>query len=203
MLQHGHRLRSLCNRIYYGADTHVPLHAQRLLRFASSDFDGYSRTSRVQVSIKTAMKKEQVRERDRGTRAKCGSRHPDRSRDEKCDSVHTPYSYALQLYRTGRVAGQLKTHHLWHHNSVNQSIDNTRPEPHVSSTPSQPGSGSSAAAAAHRARARGSACHSATATLPAPPSYHGHRECTAAYLLLLWIPNYLRTSRAHCRLITD
>ena len=39
MLQHGHRLRSLGNRIYYGASTHVPLHAQRLLRFAS-DLDG-------------------------------------------------------------------------------------------------------------------------------------------------------------------
>ena len=51
----------------YGAGTHVPLHAQRLLRFAS-DFDGYSRTSRVQVPIKTAMKKEQVRERERYTR---------------------------------------------------------------------------------------------------------------------------------------
>ena len=35
MLQHGHRSRSLCNRIYYGARTHVPLDAQRLLRFAS------------------------------------------------------------------------------------------------------------------------------------------------------------------------
>ena len=39
MLQHDHRSRSLCNRIYYGASTHVPLHAQRLLRFAS-DLDG-------------------------------------------------------------------------------------------------------------------------------------------------------------------
>ena len=39
MLQHGHRSRSLCNRIYYGARTHVPLDAQRLLRFAS-DLDG-------------------------------------------------------------------------------------------------------------------------------------------------------------------
>ena len=64
MLQHGHRLRSLCNRIYYGASTHVPLHAQRLLRFAS-DLDGCWRTSRVRAPIKTAMKKEQVRERER------------------------------------------------------------------------------------------------------------------------------------------
>ena len=39
MLQHDHRSRSLCNRIYYGARTHVPLDAQRLLRFAS-DLDG-------------------------------------------------------------------------------------------------------------------------------------------------------------------
>ena len=64
MLQHGHRSRSLCNRIYYGARTHVPLDAQRLLGFAS-DLDGYWRTSRVRVPIKTAMKKEQVRERER------------------------------------------------------------------------------------------------------------------------------------------
>ena len=34
MLQHDHRSRSLCNRIYYGARTHVPLDAQRLLGFA-------------------------------------------------------------------------------------------------------------------------------------------------------------------------
>ena len=39
MLQHDHRSRSLCNHIYYGARTHVPLDAQRLLRFAS-DLDG-------------------------------------------------------------------------------------------------------------------------------------------------------------------
>ena len=64
MLQHGHRSRSLCNRIYYGARTHVPLDAQRLLRFAS-DLDGNLRTSRAQVPVKTAMKKEQVRERER------------------------------------------------------------------------------------------------------------------------------------------
>ena len=67
MLQHDHRSRSLCNRIYYGARTHVPLDAQRLLRFAS-DLDGYWRTGRVRVPIKTAMKKEQVRERERYTR---------------------------------------------------------------------------------------------------------------------------------------
>ena len=41
--------------------------AQRLLRFAS-DLDGYWRTGRVRVPIKTAMKKEQVRERERYTR---------------------------------------------------------------------------------------------------------------------------------------
>ena len=64
MLQHGHRLRSLCNRIYYGASTHVPLHAQRLLRFAS-DLDGDMLTARDHVAVKTAMKKEQVRENAR------------------------------------------------------------------------------------------------------------------------------------------
>ena len=67
MLQHDHRSRSLCNRIYYGARTHVPLDAQRLLRFAS-DLDGSLRTSRAQGPVKTAMKKEQVRERERYTR---------------------------------------------------------------------------------------------------------------------------------------
>ena len=54
-------------------DTHVPVDAQRLLRFAS-DLDGYWRTGRVRVPIKTAMKKEQVRERERYMR-KRGSRH--------------------------------------------------------------------------------------------------------------------------------
>ena len=67
MLQHDHRSRSLCNRIYYGARTHVPLDAQRLLRFAS-DLDGCWRTSRVPAPIKTAMKNEQVREGERYTR---------------------------------------------------------------------------------------------------------------------------------------
>ena len=72
MLQHGHRLRSLCNRIYYSMEpsahsTHVPLHAQRLLRFAS-DLDGDMLTARDHVAVKTAMKKEQVRERERYTR---------------------------------------------------------------------------------------------------------------------------------------
>ena len=67
MLQHDHRSRSLCNRIYYGARTHVPLDAQRLLRFAS-DLDGSLRTSRAQGPVKTAMKKEQVRERERSRR---------------------------------------------------------------------------------------------------------------------------------------
>ena len=38
-----------------------------MLRFAS-DLDGYWRTGRVRVPIKTAMKKEQVRERERYTR---------------------------------------------------------------------------------------------------------------------------------------
>ena len=52
---------SLCNRIYYGARTHVPLDAQRLLGFAS-DLDGRIAASRGYAPIKTAMKKEQVRE---------------------------------------------------------------------------------------------------------------------------------------------
>ena len=64
MLQHGHRLRSLCNRIYYGAGTHVPLHAQRLLRFAS-DLDGDMLTARDHVAVKTAMEQRQARERER------------------------------------------------------------------------------------------------------------------------------------------
>ena len=67
MLQHDHRSRSLCNRIYYGARTHVPLDAQRLLGFAS-DLDGRQRASRGYAPIKTAMEKEQVRERERYTR---------------------------------------------------------------------------------------------------------------------------------------
>ena len=64
MLQHGHRSRSLCNRIYYGAETAVPFTLARLLGLAS-DLDGDQRTSRAQVAVKTAMKKEQVRERER------------------------------------------------------------------------------------------------------------------------------------------
>ena len=56
MLQHGHRLRSLCNLIYYEVGTHVPLHAQRL----------YSVCSDLH-RILTGMKKEQVRERERCT----------------------------------------------------------------------------------------------------------------------------------------
>ena len=64
MLQHDHRSRSLSNvRIYYGART-VPLDAQRLIQFAS-DLDGDMVTSRDHVPVKTAMKKEQVRERER------------------------------------------------------------------------------------------------------------------------------------------
>ena len=52
MLQHDHRSRSLCNRIYYRAGTHVPLHAQRLLRFAS-DLDGDMPTSRGRVAVRS------------------------------------------------------------------------------------------------------------------------------------------------------
>ena len=64
MLQHGHRSRSLCNRIYYGAETAVPFTLARLLGLAS-DLDGHMRTSRALVPVKTAMEKEQVRERER------------------------------------------------------------------------------------------------------------------------------------------
>ena len=64
MLQHGHRSRSLCNRIYYGAETAVPFTLARLLGLAS-DLDEDLRTTRAQVFVKTAMKKEQVRERER------------------------------------------------------------------------------------------------------------------------------------------
>ena len=64
MLQHGHRSRSLCDRIYYGAGTAVPFTLARLLGLAS-DLDGSLRTSRAQGPVKTAMKKEQVRERER------------------------------------------------------------------------------------------------------------------------------------------
>ena len=67
MLQHGHRSRSLCNRIYYGAETAVPFTLARLLGLAS-DLDGHMRTSRALVPVKTAMEKEQVRERERSRR---------------------------------------------------------------------------------------------------------------------------------------
>ena len=64
MLQHGHRSRSLCNRIYYGAETAVPFTLARLIRFAS-DLGGPIPTGRGYVPVKTAMEKEQVRERER------------------------------------------------------------------------------------------------------------------------------------------
>ena len=57
----------LCNRIYYGAGTPIPANAQRLLGSAS-DLDGHMRTSRALVPVKTAMEKEQVRERERSRR---------------------------------------------------------------------------------------------------------------------------------------
>jgi len=67
LVQHGHRACSLCNRIYYGAGAHVPLDAQRLLRFACG-LHGYMRTTRAHVPVKTAMEKKQTRERQRYTR---------------------------------------------------------------------------------------------------------------------------------------
>ena len=63
-IQHGHRPPFLCNRICYGAWTVVPLYADCLLRCAS-DLDGDMLTARDHVAVKTAMKKEQVRERER------------------------------------------------------------------------------------------------------------------------------------------
>ena len=48
-------------------ETHVPLDAQRLLRFACG-FHGHLRTSRAQVPVKTAMEKEQRRDVERYTR---------------------------------------------------------------------------------------------------------------------------------------
>ena len=50
-----------------GLETHVPLDALRLLRFACG-FRGYLRTSRAQVPVKTAMEKEQRRDVERYTR---------------------------------------------------------------------------------------------------------------------------------------
>ena len=40
MLQHGHRSRSLCNRIYYGAETAVPCSTLAHLLGLASDLDG-------------------------------------------------------------------------------------------------------------------------------------------------------------------
>ena len=88
MLQHDHRLRSLCNRIYYGARTHVPLDAQRLLRFACG-LHGVTETTRVRDPVKTAMEKEQTRERERYTRT-IASR---RVRRAQKSFRRTPYCY--------------------------------------------------------------------------------------------------------------
>ena len=91
MLQHGHRSRSLCNRIYYGAGTPIPANAQRLLGLAS-DLDGDIATSRAQVPVKTAMKKEQMPSvrRDRRKTRCCAPF------TRKKSSYQTPY--ALRLY---------------------------------------------------------------------------------------------------------
>ena len=86
LVQHGHRACSLCNRIYYGAGAHVPLDAQRLLRFACG-LHGYMRTTRAHVPVKTAMEKKQTRERQRYTRTIA----PGPSGRWKKSSYLTPY----------------------------------------------------------------------------------------------------------------
>ena len=63
-IQHGHRPPFLCNRIYYGAWTVVPLYADCLLRCAS-DLDGVMETTCDHDPIKTAMEERQARERER------------------------------------------------------------------------------------------------------------------------------------------
>ena len=90
MLQHGHRSRSLCNRIYYGAGTAGPFTLARLLGLAS-DLDGHMRTSRALVPVKTAMEKEQVRERERSRRkTRCSGPFT-----RKMSSYWTPYPRML------------------------------------------------------------------------------------------------------------
>ena len=83
MLQHDHRSRSLCNRIYYGARTHVPLDAQRLLRFACG-FRGYMLTTHEHVPVKTAMEKEQRHERERYRRTIASRRIWTREKSSRC-----------------------------------------------------------------------------------------------------------------------
>ena len=57
------RWRTAAQQVEVRAWTHVPLHTQRLLRLAS-DLDGSSaRAVRRDLYVKTAMEKEQVRER--------------------------------------------------------------------------------------------------------------------------------------------
>ena len=60
--------------LFANLSTAGPLDAQRLLRFACG-FHGYQLTTREQVSVKTAMEKEQTRERERYRRkiASCTS----------------------------------------------------------------------------------------------------------------------------------
>ena len=53
--------------LFADLETHVPLDAQRLLGFACG-LHGYMRTARAHVPVKTAMEKEQRRERERNTR---------------------------------------------------------------------------------------------------------------------------------------
>ena len=81
MLQHDHRSRSLCNRIYYGART-VACTSERSAFAPIRD----TATCLRLVGMSPSMEKEQVRCASvRGTRAKRGSRH--RSREK---SVSVP-----------------------------------------------------------------------------------------------------------------
>ena len=83
---------ALCNRIYYGAGTAGPFTLARLLGLAS-DLDGHMRTSRALVPVKTAMEKEQVRERERSRRkTQCSGPFT-----RKMSSYWTPYPWRLAM----------------------------------------------------------------------------------------------------------
>ena len=92
-IQHGHRPPFLCNRIYYGASTHVPLHAQRLLR-CPSDLDGDILTARDHVAVKTAMEERQARERERYQRQTAFAAY----RMSGKSSYNTPYLHKALVY---------------------------------------------------------------------------------------------------------
>ena len=94
MLQHGHRSRSLCNRIYYGAGTPIPANAQRLLGLARDWHRTLTGTLPRVVRRSpswTAMKKEQMPSvrRDRRKTRCCAPF------TRKTSSYQTPYQEAL------------------------------------------------------------------------------------------------------------